>query len=61
MDATEGTAMPEVTERVASRWAPDRPIGVAVLGMGNVGSEVVRILREHADDLRARVDRKSVV
>ena len=31
------------------------PIGVAVLGMGNVGTEVVRILRDHADDLRQRV------
>ncbi|MET8871966.1 homoserine dehydrogenase [Nocardia sp. NPDC004604] len=36
-------------------WGTDRPIGVAVLGMGNVGTEVVRILRDHADDLRARV------
>ena len=33
----------------------DDPIGVAVLGMGNVGTEVVRILRDHADDLRQRV------
>ncbi|MGU3292286.1 homoserine dehydrogenase [Williamsia sp. M5A3_1d] len=32
-----------------------RPIGVAVLGMGNVGAEVVRILLQNADDLRARV------
>lgn len=32
-----------------------RTIGVAVLGMGNVGTEVVRILRENAGDLRARV------
>ncbi|MFE3292518.1 homoserine dehydrogenase [Rhodococcus sp. NPDC059234] len=31
------------------------PIGVAVLGLGNVGSEVVRILREHARDLESRV------
>lgn len=31
------------------------PIGVAVLGMGNVGSEVVRILTEDGDDLRSRV------
>ncbi|MEV6321627.1 homoserine dehydrogenase [Nocardia sp. NPDC051787] len=36
-------------------WGTDRPIGVAVLGMGNVGTEVVRILREHTEDLRARV------
>ncbi|EGD56683.1 homoserine dehydrogenase [Gordonia neofelifaecis] len=32
-----------------------RPIGVAVLGMGNVGTEVVRILTDKADDLQARV------
>ncbi|MEV0948286.1 homoserine dehydrogenase [Rhodococcus sp. NPDC049939] len=30
-------------------------IGVAVLGLGNVGSEVVRILQEHSRDLEARV------
>lgn len=36
-------------------WGNERPIGVAVLGMGNVGTEVVRILRDHADDLRSRV------
>ncbi|TSD93962.1 homoserine dehydrogenase [Skermania sp. ID1734] len=30
-------------------------MGVAVLGLGNVGTEVVRVLREHAADLRARV------
>ncbi|MER7454020.1 homoserine dehydrogenase [Nocardia beijingensis] len=36
-------------------WGTDRPIGVAVLGMGNVGTEVVRILREHTEDLRSRV------
>ncbi|MFT3663017.1 MAG: homoserine dehydrogenase [Gordonia sp. (in: high G+C Gram-positive bacteria)] len=33
----------------------ERPIGIAVLGMGNVGTEVVRILIEKADDMRARV------
>lgn len=32
-----------------------RAIGVAVLGLGNVGSEVVRIVREHARDLEARI------
>lgn len=35
--------------------ANNRTIGVAVLGMGNVGTEVVRILGENAGDLRARV------
>ncbi|MCV7081171.1 homoserine dehydrogenase [Mycolicibacterium insubricum] len=32
-----------------------RPLGVAVLGLGNVGTEVVRILHESADDLAARI------
>ena len=32
-----------------------KPIGVAVLGLGNVGSEVVRIINESADDLAARI------
>lgn len=32
-----------------------RAIGVAVLGLGNVGSEVVRIIREQAEELEARV------
>jgi len=32
-----------------------RPIAVAVLGPGTVGSNVVRLLAEHADDLAARV------
>ncbi|MUL84846.1 MULTISPECIES: homoserine dehydrogenase [unclassified Mycolicibacterium] len=31
------------------------PIGVAVLGLGNVGSEVVRIINESAPDLAARI------
>ncbi len=30
-------------------------IGVAVLGLGNVGSEVVRIVRDHARDLESRI------
>ncbi len=33
----------------------DRPIRVALLGCGTVGSEVVRLLREQADELAARV------
>lgn len=32
-----------------------RAIGVAVLGLGTVGSEVARIIREHSADLEARV------
>ncbi|WP_066898646.1 homoserine dehydrogenase [Mycolicibacterium houstonense] len=33
----------------------EKPIGVAVLGLGNVGSEVVRIINESATDLAARI------
>ena len=33
----------------------EKPVGVAVLGLGNVGSEVVRIIEQSADDLAARV------
>jgi homoserine dehydrogenase len=33
----------------------EKPIGVAVLGFGNVGSEVVRIINESASDLAARI------
>ena len=33
----------------------EKPIGVAVLGLGNVGSEVVRIIEESASDLAARI------
>jgi len=33
----------------------EKPIGVAVLGFGNVGSEVVRIIEESASDLTARI------
>src|SRR6201997_4606255 len=33
----------------------EKPVGVAVLGLGNVGSEVVRIIGDSADDLAARV------
>ncbi|WP_024802484.1 homoserine dehydrogenase [Nocardia sp. BMG51109] len=39
----------------AGGFGVDHPVGVAVLGMGNVGTEVVRILRDHAEDLRSRV------
>ncbi|MDT5175586.1 MAG: homoserine dehydrogenase, partial [Mycobacterium sp.] len=33
----------------------DSVVGVAVLGLGNVGSEVVRIIQESADDLAGRI------
>ena len=33
----------------------EKPIGVAVLGLGNVGSEVVRIIEDSAEDLTARI------
>jgi homoserine dehydrogenase len=32
-----------------------KPVGVAVLGLGNVGSQVVRIIEESAGDLAARI------
>jgi homoserine dehydrogenase len=34
---------------------PRRPLKLALLGCGSVGSQVVRLLREQADDLTARV------
>ena len=33
-----------------------KEIGVAVLGLGNVGSEVVRIIDDSAADLCARIE-----
>ena len=33
----------------------EKPVGVAVLGLGNVGSAVVRIIEESASDLTARI------
>ncbi|OBI47073.1 homoserine dehydrogenase [Mycobacterium kyorinense] len=33
----------------------ETPVGVAVLGLGNVGSEVVRIIEDSAEDLAARI------
>src|SRR5258705_3281319 len=33
----------------------EKPVGVAVLGLGNVGSEVLRIIGEGAADLAARI------
>src|ERR1700720_3633159 len=39
----------------------EKPIGVAVLGLGNVGSQVVRIIEESASDLTARIGAPLVV
>ncbi|MEU6564101.1 homoserine dehydrogenase [Nocardia nova] len=47
--------MTEAVTQARRGFGAEHPIGVAVLGMGNVGTEVVRILREHSDDLRSRV------
>jgi len=44
-----------VTEGTAQRTGAPTELGVAVLGMGNVGAEVVRIITENAEDLRARI------
>jgi homoserine dehydrogenase len=33
----------------------DKPVGIAVLGLGNVGSQVVRIIEDSAADLAARI------
>ncbi len=41
--------------------AQDTEIGVAVLGLGNVGSQVVRIIEESAADLTARIGAPLVV
>lgn len=40
---------------MAARENEEKPVGVAVLGLGNVGSEVVRIIEDSADDLAARI------
>ncbi|BCO35076.1 homoserine dehydrogenase [Mycobacterium heckeshornense] len=36
-------------------FSQEKRVGVAVLGLGNVGSEVVRIIHDNADDLAARI------
>jgi len=43
-----------VTTETGTSQAP-RPVGVAVLGHGTVGAEVVRIIRDDAADLEARI------
>ena len=42
-------------------YQKDTAVGVAVLGLGNVGSQVVRIIEESADDLTARIGAPLVV
>ncbi|WP_267616900.1 homoserine dehydrogenase [Gordonia bronchialis] len=49
------TAGGNTVERSDDQDAGARSIGVAVLGMGNVGAEVVRIISDNAADLQARV------
>src|SRR6201997_911062 len=39
----------------------EKPVGVAVLGLGNVGSEVVRIIEDSAQDLAARLGAPGVL
>ncbi|MGV9667562.1 homoserine dehydrogenase [Nocardia niigatensis] len=52
---TGSTASREIGSSKNGVWGQDHPIGVAVLGMGTVGTEVVRVIRDHADDLCNRV------
>src|SRR6201996_4874402 len=47
--------LPLAGRGVAHMSSDEKPVGVAVLGLGNVGSEVVRIIEESADDLTARI------
>jgi len=44
-----------VTSTTVAGVSGQRPIGVAVLGHGTVGAEVVRIIREDAADLQERI------
>ncbi len=55
--AESGSEVTDGTRSERSRGAGDirGGIGVAVLGLGNVGSEVVRIIEESAPDLAARI------
>ena len=50
-----GSRMSEASSEGGSRVSAEKPIGVAVLGLGNVGREVVRIIEESAPDLAARI------
>ncbi|GAB11518.1 homoserine dehydrogenase [Gordonia araii NBRC 100433] len=50
-----------MTESAAQGRRAPRELGVAVLGLGNVGAEVVRIINENADDLRERIGASLVV
>ncbi len=54
--ANRPSALP-AADRAAVDADADRPVGVALLGAGVVGSQVVRLLGEHAGDLAARIGR----
>ena len=43
------------TDMGADTGEREQPLKVAVLGCGSVGSQVVRLLEEQADDLAARI------
>jgi len=43
---------------VTSRYSPTTAVRVGVLGAGVVGSQVIRLMTEHADELAARVGAK---
>jgi len=50
-----------VTEDMGQHAGAPRELGVAVLGLGNVGTEVVRIITENAIDLRERIGAPLVI
>lgn len=47
-----------VAEAISAGQRTDKPLKVALLGCGTVGSEVARLLIEQSDDLAARVGRR---
>ena len=50
-----------MTEDMGQHAGAPRELGVAVLGLGNVGTEVVRIITENAIDLRERIGAPLVI